>query len=102
MATGFEQKKIHHDLKNVGLRAQATSVGLVQLCKELKSAGVIDDGALGRIKEAIADEIALTAPRSILRSEYRREICQRLDAIFAGEQRLGDANELDFASRETN
>jgi len=98
MTIGMEQKKLHYDLKNVGLRAQATAAGLVQLCKELKSAGVLTDDAVHRIKESIADEIALTAPRPLLRAEFRQEICSRLDSIFSGEQKLGDAEALAFTS----
>lgn len=94
MMIGADQKKLHYDLVNVGLRAIATSAGLVQLCKELQSAGVLDDAAVGRIKHIVADEIALSAPRPLLRSDFRRDICARLDAIFSGEQKFGAAESL--------
>ena len=100
MTVGMEQRKLHYDLKNVGLRAQATAAGLVQLCKELQSAGVLEEAAVSRIKEAIADEIALTAPRAILRQEYRRDVCARLNSIFAGEQKLGEAEGFAFEDEE--
>jgi hypothetical protein len=98
MTTRLEQRDAHHELVNVGLRAQATAAGFVQLCRELKTAGVLDDGAISRIKESIADEVALTCPRSISRSVFRSDICRRLDALFAGREKVGDADALDFAS----
>lgn len=97
MKIGSEQEKLHHDLKNVGLRAQATAAGLVQLCKELQAAGVINEDAVGRVKNAIADEIALTAPRPMLRADFRREVCERLNGIFSGAEKLGPADEIPFA-----
>jgi hypothetical protein len=91
-------KKLHFDLTNVGLRAQATASGLIQLCKELHRAGVLDDEAIGRIKTVVADEIALNAPRSVSLADYRRDIDERLDRLFAGEQRVGDASTLALSS----
>jgi len=98
MTVGAEQQKLHHDLKNVGLRAQATATGLVQLCKELQAAGVISDEAVGRIKDSIADEIALTAPRPMLRADFRKEVCQRLDGIFSGAEKLGPTEDIPFTN----
>ncbi|WP_277969187.1 hypothetical protein [Sphingomonas echinoides] len=89
-----KQKKLHFDLTNVGLRAQATAVGLVQLCHELKRANVLDDTALDRIKDAIADEVSVTAPRSLAAKGYRGEIRGRLDRLFDGEQHVGPADAL--------
>lgn len=87
-------KKLHYDLTNVGLRAQATAAGLVQLCVELRRAGIIDNDALDRIKISIADEIVVCAPRPVDRSGYRRDIRDRLDRLFAGLERLGSGDEL--------
>jgi hypothetical protein len=101
MTIGNEQKKLHHDLKNVGLRAQATAAGLVQLCKELQAAGVLSDAAVGRVKESIADEIALTAPRPMLRADFRKEVCERLNAIFSGAEKLGPAEDIPFAQGQS-
>lgn len=98
MVTDAEQRKLHFDLTNVGLRAQATAAGLVQLCRELQSAGVIDEAALSRIKRAIADDIVITAPRSVKKEHFRGEICSRLDAIFSGESKLGPAEDMRFAA----
>ena len=92
--TSDKRKDLHYDLLNVGLRAQATAVGLVQLCIELRGAGVLDDPALERIKNAIADEVSLNAPRSTGRQDYRQDMKSRLDKLFAGEQPVGSADAL--------
>ncbi len=98
MAISAEQKTLHYELKDVGLRAQATAVGLLQLCKELQRAGHLDEAAVTRIKNSIADEIALTAPRSVDPKNFRSEVCGRLDQLFAGEAKVGDADALTFAT----
>ncbi|MDB5690478.1 MAG: hypothetical protein JWL91_2354 [Sphingomonas bacterium] len=101
MTTLYEkQKKLHFDLSNVGLRAQATAVGLVQLCIELRRANVLDEPAIERIKSAVADQISLSAPRSIASQDYRRDIAARLDQLFAGEQEVGPADALSFGRSE--
>ncbi|MXP24969.1 hypothetical protein GRI39_02765 [Altererythrobacter indicus] len=89
-----EQKKLHYDLTDVGLRAQATAVGLLQLCLELRKVDVLSDAAIDRIKEAITDEIVVCAPRAVNKQEYRRDARARLDRLFAGEQKMGSADEL--------
>lgn len=91
-----KQKKLHFDLTNVGLRAQATAAGLLQLCLELRRAGVLDDAAIERIKGAIACDIEVAAPRSVATADYRRDIRARLDKLFAGEERVGNADALAF------
>ena len=88
-----KQKKLHFDLTNVGLRAQATAVGLLQLCCELRTAGVLDEAAVERIKNAIADEIEISAPRSVASQDYRRDVRKRIDELFAGQRRVGPATE---------
>jgi ABC-type uncharacterized transport system YnjBCD ATPase subunit len=94
MTVTAEQKRLHFDLSNVGLRAQATASGLVQLCRELQQAGVLQDDALVRIKSAIADEIAFNAPRSIKGDDHRQHIGRRLDSIFAGTSKIGSADNI--------
>ncbi|BBD01552.1 MULTISPECIES: hypothetical protein [Sphingobium] len=91
-----KQKKLHFDLTNVGMRAQATAVGLLQLCLELRSAGILDEGAIERIKGAIACDIEVSAPRSVANAEYRRDIKARLDKLFTGEEKIGSADALAF------
>ena len=100
MVADAEPRQLHFDMTNVGLRAQATAAGLVQLCRELQAAGVIDDQALARIKRAISDDIVITAPRSVKKEQFREEICTRLDSIFSGESRVGSANDLPFAAHD--
>ncbi len=87
------QRSMHYDLTNVGMRAQATAAGLVQLCIELHRLNVLDDGAVGRIKTAIADEIITCASRPIDRKDYRRDVRSRLDRLFAGDEKVGLGNE---------
>ena len=89
-----KQRKMHYDLTNVGLRAQATAGGLVQLCIELRRANVIGQPAIERIKGAIADEITLTAPRAMSKDAYGKDVRARLDRIFAGEEEVGPADLL--------
>ena len=91
-----KQKKLHYDLANVGLRAQATAVGLLQLCIELRRVNVIDQPAVERIKNAIAEEITVTAPRAVACDAYRRDVRARLDRLFAGEQEVGSADAMSF------
>lgn len=99
MTASFEErKKLHYDLSNVGLRAQATAVGMVQLCIELHRSNVLDELATERIKNAIADEVSLNAPPSIGLEEYRQDIKGRLDRLFAGEQDVGSAEALSFSA----
>lgn len=93
-----KQKRLHFDVTNVGLRAQATAVGFVQLCIELREANVLTDQALQRIKDAIADEVSIAAPRRTAIQNFRREISQRLDRLFGGQQPVGPAEALAFGS----
>ena len=91
-----KQRKLHYDLSNVGLRAQATAVGLLQLCIELRRANVIDQPSVDRIKTAISDEIIGSAPRAICSEVYRRDVRARLDRLFAGDLEVGSADALAF------
>jgi len=84
-----EERRVHEAIGFVGLRAHATAVGLLQLCAELVRAGVIDDMAITRIKEAIARDISLSRPRSASREEYEASVRHRLDALFAGHETVG-------------
>ena len=77
-----EEIKLHETVSFVGLRAQATAVGLLQLSAELVRAGVLDKAAVDRIKEAIAKDIALSRPRSVGREEYMGLVRERLDGLF--------------------
>ena len=81
-----EDRRLHDAMDFIGLRALATAAGLIQMCEELRRAGVFDEGAITRIKEAMAREIALSH-RGSFEVEYQRAI-QRLDALFAGREEL--------------
>ncbi len=94
-----KQKRLHFDVMNVGLRAQATAIGLVQLCIELRNANVLDEPALERIKDAIANEVSVAAPRRTSLQAYRDEIKVRLDQLFGGEQQVGSAEALSFGAQ---
>jgi hypothetical protein len=99
MSNAYEkQKRLHHDVTNVGLRAQATAVGLIQLCIELRCANVLNDDAMRRIKGAITDELCMGAGRRAAARDHRGEVEARLDRLFAGEQPIGSADALDFVS----
>ena len=94
-----KQKKLHFDVINVGLRAQATAVGLVQLCKELRDANVLSEAAVDRIKDAIACEVSINPPRGSTRDRYRHDVLERLDQLFAGEKEVGPAEALAFGTQ---
>jgi len=74
--------ELHHTLEFIGLRAHATTVGLLQLSAELVKAGVLNDDAIQNIKDAIHREITVSRPRSYNRAEFEETLRQRLDAIF--------------------
>lgn len=77
-----QARELHRTLEFIGLRAQATTVGLIQLCTELVAAGVLKDEAIDRIKDAIFREIAVTHPRGYNRAEFERTLRERLESIF--------------------
>src|SRR3546814_3466507 len=49
----------HQTLDLIGLRAHATTVGLIQLCEELLNSGVLGVEGLDRIKDAIFTELTV-------------------------------------------
>jgi hypothetical protein len=77
-----EVRKLHDEVGFVGLRAQATAVGFIQLCSELHRSGVLDQAAVDRIKDAIARELAMSS-RGVYATELERSR-KRLDDLFAG------------------
>lgn len=79
-----EARELHQTLEFIGLRAQATSVGLIQLCAELVRGRVLDDAAIHRIKDAIFREITVSHGLRHSREEFEKMLRQRLDAIFPG------------------
>jgi hypothetical protein len=81
-------KEVHDLINFVGLRAQATAAGLIQLSAELVRAGVLNEAAVARIKTAIADDLELSRPISLSKEEFNRTTVKRLDRLFSGEERL--------------
>jgi hypothetical protein len=75
-------RQLHDTLDFIGLRAQATTVGLLQLCTELVQAEVIDLDAIDRIKAAVHRELLVSHPRGHDREEFARTLQERLDAVF--------------------
>ena len=94
-----EDKKLHYELSNVGLRAQATAAGFLQLCAELRDTGILSEAAIERIKDKIARDITLSAPRSMTVDAHKREVKDRLDRLFAGCESVGSADALAFGAR---
>jgi len=78
-----EDRRIHDLLDFVGVRAHVTATAVLQICAELRRAGVFDDAALDRIKDAMAKEIALARNRGVFTDEYAHAR-KRLDELFAG------------------
>ena len=89
MANQQDHSRVHLALEFLGIRAQATAMGLVQLCIELRRAGLIDEAAVDRVKDSIAEEIAAHAPRTVVKQQYLTDIRGRLDRIFAGDEPIG-------------
>lgn len=85
----IERRRFHTSLEFIGMRAQATAAGLVQLCIELRRLNLIDEQGLARIKNAIAEEIAERTPRSLAKQVYLADIRVKLDRVFAGEEPVG-------------
>ncbi len=78
-----ECQRTHLSLDMIGMRARGTAVGLLQLCKELLDAGVLERPAVERIREAIVADVTLTCPRTVQRDDYQKMVRDRLDVILA-------------------
>ena len=90
-----EAKRQHETLAFVGLRAHATAVGLLQLCHELVGAGVLDDAAISRIKDAIAADICLSRPGTMSKEAFDQSTRRRLDSLFCGREKVSDGTSGD-------
>jgi hypothetical protein len=84
----LEEKRLHDSMRIVGLRATVTAVGLLKLTRELVDAGVLSEAALDRIKTSMVKELAINKPPAVPKEQYERDMRKRLDALFAGEQKL--------------
>lgn len=72
----------HRTLDFIGLRAHATTVGLIQLCEELLNAGVLKPDGLERIKGAIRSELTVCNARISNQPTFDATLRRRIDAIF--------------------
>jgi len=72
----------HRTLDFIGLRAHATTVGLIQLCEELLNAGILNPEGLERIKGAIRSELTVCNARISNQPTFDDTLKRRLDAIF--------------------
>ncbi len=77
-----DARRLNTEMGLVGLRAQATAVGLVQLCAELLQAGVLSNEAVSRIKSAIADQIVVSYKPHRGRDAFEASLHRRLDKLF--------------------
>jgi hypothetical protein len=93
------EKRLHDTIDLLGFRAQATTVGLLTLARELVRAGVLDEAALSRIKDAIQRELCLSRPAAASREEFEAVVRRRLDALFAGEDAVGRTPPAELAGR---
>lgn len=82
---GRKGRTLHDNIGFIGLRAQATAVGLIQLTLELARAGVLDEAAFDRIKSAIACDLALRPPPHVTSVAFESQIRNRLDELFSRE-----------------
>ena len=85
-----ETRKLRETINLLGLRAQATVAGMVQLASELRRVGALDEAALGRIKDAICGDLMLSCPINVDRRDYEASLRRRLDALFAGRETVGE------------
>jgi len=77
-----EARERHRTLDFIGLRAHATTVGLIQLCEELLNAGILTPDGLERIKGAIRSELTVCNARISNQPTFDDTLKRRLDAIF--------------------
>ncbi|GAA4766619.1 hypothetical protein GCM10023219_10020 [Stakelama sediminis] len=92
-----DAKRLHSSLEFIGIRTQATAAGLLQLCRELAGAGVLDAGAVSRIRDTIVNDIALDCPRSMSRDQYQAMVRERLDSLLTdpvGKKPQGSAAQM--------
>ena len=80
--------KVHAGLDAIGMRASGTGAGLLALLGELLDAGVLDRGAIGRIKEAIIADVGVSRPRAMTNAEFEQMVRSRLDSLLPVERAL--------------
>ena len=96
-----EARALHDTLSLVGLRAQATSAGLVQLVAELVRAKVLEPAAIERIRDAIARDILVSNTALHGKADFERTLRERLKGLFPDapeasddERKVGSSDEM--------
>jgi hypothetical protein len=77
-----DQERIHANLEAIGIRASGAAIGLFQLLKELRDAGVLGGDAINRIKEAVITDLAASRPRSQPLADYQARVRERMDTLI--------------------
>jgi hypothetical protein len=86
-----DAQKLHTALGLAGFRALATAAGLLQLTRELQSAGVLDAPAVERIREAMLHELLANVARPLAgKASYEEQLRNRLKALFSGAANLNE------------
>ncbi len=78
----LSSKKLHSEVSLAGFRAHAATVGLLQLIRELRRVEVLDDAAVGRVRDAVVADLALSRPVHETESAFRERLKARLDRLL--------------------
>lgn len=84
-----ETRKLRESIDLLGIRTQAAAVGMIQIAIELRRAGMLDEAAIGRVKDAILGDLMLSRPPSGDPAGYEQSLRKRLDALFTGRESMG-------------
>lgn len=94
----------HRTLDFIGLRAHATTVGLIQLCEELLNSGILTAEGLERIKGAIRTELTVSSNARISNhNSFDDTLRRRIDSIFPAapgeppKEHVGSLNDFEDA-----
>jgi len=89
--TTNRDNELHHSLNLAGFRALATAAGLLQLCRELRAAGILHVEAIDRIRDAMFKElIESAAPSRRHDPAFRDHLRRRIESLFSGAESLND------------
>ena len=77
-----DEERLHANLESIGIRASGAAIGLFQLLKELRDAGVLGPAAIDRIKEAVITDLAMSRPRSQTLADYQKRVRERMDTLL--------------------
>lgn len=78
----IEATRINRDLQLVGFRAHASTVGLLQLIKELRASENLSEQATKRIRDAMIDDLALSRATHEKEGDFRKRLQARLDCLL--------------------